>query len=176
MWRNVQGLTRFRPHELRTLAAVTTRSENRMPNSTASSTTLPAPAGPSADQTPASASLTPAELAALLPRLGARRWSQRIPALYPVAVRYHRGRRRLQWMRSDTAFARTRQPSGLPVRVKRHKSPLLRQLGETEMWMQHNKVTNLKLACAQVDSLLIRPGETFSFNKLVGKRPAARAM
>ncbi|MDX6294065.1 MAG: vancomycin resistance protein VanW [Kribbellaceae bacterium] len=139
-----------------------------MPNSTTSTTTLPAPAGPSADQTPAPADLTPAELAALLPRLGARRWSQRIPALYPVAVRYHRGRRRLQWMRSGTAFARTRQPSGLPVRVKRHKSLLLRQLGETEMWMQYNKVTNLKLACAQVDGLLIRPGETFSFNKLVG--------
>ncbi|HEY0691714.1 MAG TPA: VanW family protein [Kribbella sp.] len=139
-----------------------------MPNSTTTTTTLPAPAGPSADQTPASADLTRAELAALLPRLGARRWSQRIPALYPVAVRYHRGRRRLQWMRSDTVFAGTRQPSGLPVRVKRHKSLLLRQLGETEMWMQHNKVTNLKLACAQVDGLLIRPGETFSFNKLVG--------
>ncbi|WP_433017515.1 VanW family protein [Kribbella sp. CA-294648] len=52
--------------------------------------------------------------------------------------------------------------------MKRHKSLLLRQLGESEMWMQHNKVTNLKLACAQVDGVLIRPGETFSFNKLVG--------
>lgn len=71
-------------------------------------------------------------------------------------------------MRSDTAFARTRQQSALPVRVKRHRSLLLRQLGETEMWMQHNKVTNLKLASARVDGLLIRPGETFSFNQVVG--------
>lgn len=54
------------------------------------------------------------------------------------------------------------------MRVKRHRSLLLRQLGETEMWMQHNKVKNLKLACAQVDGLVIRPGETFSFNKLIG--------
>jgi vancomycin resistance protein VanW len=112
--------------------------------------------------------LTAAELARVLPRVGARRWSQRIPALYPLAVRYHRARRRIEWMRSDTAFAQTVQRDDLPVRVKRHKSLLLRQLGETEMWMQHNKVTNLKLACAQVDGLLIRPGETFSFNKLVG--------
>jgi vancomycin resistance protein VanW len=109
-----------------------------------------------------------AELARVLPRVQARRWSQRIPALYPLAVRYHRARRRLEWMRSDTAFAQDLRREDLPVRVKRHKSLLLRQLGETEMWMQHNKVTNLKLACAQVDGLLIRPGETFSFNKLVG--------
>jgi vancomycin resistance protein VanW len=109
-----------------------------------------------------------AELARVLPRVQARRWSQRIPALYPLAVRYHRARRRLEWMRSDTAFAQDVRREDLPVRVKRHKSLLLRQLGETEMWMQHNKVTNLKLACAQVDGLLIRPGETFSFNKLVG--------
>ncbi|WP_203589754.1 VanW family protein [Streptomyces sp. SID13031] len=112
--------------------------------------------------------LTPAELARMLPRVGERRWSQRVPALYPMAIRYHRARRRIEWMRSDTAYARAKQGEDLPIRVKRHKSLLLRQLGETEMWMQHNKVTNLKLACAQVDGVLIRPGETFSFNKLVG--------
>ncbi len=112
--------------------------------------------------------LTPAELVRVLPRVGTRRLSQRVPALYPVAVRYHRARRRIEWMRSSTAFSRDKQHDNLPVRVKRHKSLLLRQLGETEMWMQHNKVTNLRLACAQVDGLLIRPGETFSFNKLVG--------
>jgi vancomycin resistance protein VanW len=83
-------------------------------------------------------------------------------------VRYHRARKRLEWMRSSTPYAQDRQVDDLPVRVKRHKSLLLRQLGETEMWMQHNKVTNLKLACAQMDGLVIRPGETFSFNKIVG--------
>ncbi|MFC0626630.1 VanW family protein [Kribbella deserti] len=71
-------------------------------------------------------------------------------------------------MRSPLTFSSTRQPESLPVRVKQHKSLLLRTLGETEMWLQHNKVTNLRLACARVDGLLIRPGETFSFNKAVG--------
>ncbi|MGC4939218.1 VanW family protein [Kribbella sp. DT2] len=112
--------------------------------------------------------LSAVELARVLPQGRGRRWSERVPALYPVAVRYHRGRRRIEWMRSSTAYARIKDGEDLPVRVKRHKSLLLRQLGETEMWMQHNKVTNLKLACAQVDGVLIRPGETFSFNKLVG--------
>lgn len=109
-----------------------------------------------------------AELEALLPRLGRQRLSGRLPALYPAAIRYHRARRRLQWMRSATRWSRTRRADPLPVRVKRHKSLLLRQLGESEMWMQHNKVRNLTLAAGRLDGLLIRPGETFSFNQAVG--------
>ena len=112
--------------------------------------------------------LTDAERARVLPAARRRRWTERMPLLYPLAVRFHRVRKRLEWMTSSTPYARSRELDRLPVRVKRHKSLLLRQLGETEMWMLHNKVTNLKLACAQVDGLLIRPGETFSFNKLVG--------
>nr|WP_262919582.1 VanW family protein [Niabella hibiscisoli] len=34
--------------------------------------------------------------------------------------------------------------------------------------MQVNKVTNLKIAAKRIDGILIRPGETFSFCKLVG--------
>jgi vancomycin resistance protein VanW len=112
--------------------------------------------------------LTAAERARVLPAVRRQRWSERVPALYPLAVRYHRAAKRLEWMTSSTPYAVTRDVDDLPVRIKRHKSLLLRQLGETEMWMQHNKVTNLKLACAQVDGLVIRPGETFSFNKVVG--------
>jgi len=112
--------------------------------------------------------LSPAERARVAPAVRRRRWAERVPALYPLAIRYHRARKRIEWMRSSTAYAHERRTDELPVRVKRHKSLLLRQLGETEMWMQHNKVTNLRLACAQVDGLVIRPGETFSFNKIVG--------
>jgi vancomycin resistance protein VanW len=114
------------------------------------------------------ADLTDAERAWVLPAVRRRRWTERMPLLNPLAVRFHRVRRRLEWMTSSTQFARTKQVDDLPVQVKRHKSLLLRQLGETEMWMQQNKVANLKLTCTQMDGLLIRPGETFSFNRLVG--------
>lgn len=36
------------------------------------------------------------------------------------------------------------------------------------MVLQHQKVVNLRLASGRVDGLLIRPGETFSLNKVVG--------
>ncbi len=96
------------------------------------------------------------------------RLSERYPVLFPVAVWANRTRRRLQWLQSDRCWASDRSTSALPVRVKQHKSLLLRQLGDSEMYLQHNKVTNLRLATARLDGVLVRPGETFSFNKLVG--------
>ncbi|MGH3414635.1 MAG: VanW family protein [Marmoricola sp.] len=94
--------------------------------------------------------------------------SERFPVLYPLAVRAHRLRRHLAWRMSGDRWARRRPVGRLPFRVKRHSSLLLRQLGEEEMWLQHNKVANLRLAAACVDGVVIGPGETFSFNRLVG--------
>lgn len=94
--------------------------------------------------------------------------TQRVPALYPLAVRVHRVRRHLRWLRSGATWAGHRQVEPLATRVTRHGSLLLRELAEDEMVLQHGKVTNLRLAAARVDTVLIRPGETFSFNRTVG--------
>jgi vancomycin resistance protein VanW len=96
------------------------------------------------------------------------RFSERHPWAYPLAVTIHRTRRRIHWIMSTTPWATRHTHDDLPVRVKVHKSLLLRQLGESEMYLQHNKVTNLTLAASRVDGLLIAPGETFSFNRVVG--------
>lgn len=98
----------------------------------------------------------------------APRLSQRYPALYPVAVWGHRVRRRISWLRSDAVWARQREVQPLAHRVKLHSSLLMRELSEDEMRLQRNKVVNLGLAARRVDTILIRPGETFSFNKVVG--------
>ncbi len=98
-----------------------------------------------------------------------RRLTERYPALFPLAVEVHRLRRRWHWWRSDTPVARRREQQNLPVRLIRHQSLLLRTLGETDMALQHGKVTNLKLAVEPLDGLLIAPGEEFSFCRLVGR-------
>lgn len=115
-------------------------------------------------------SLQPLDLPARLtapPRL-----TQRVPWLLPIAVRVHRTRRRTAWIRASATrrvrWARGRQGVCLPVRVIQHASPLLRELDPDVMVLQHNKVTNLRLASRRVDGLVIRPGETFSFNRVVG--------
>ncbi len=98
-----------------------------------------------------------------------RRLTERHPWLYPFAVRAHQARRHAAWLTSGTSWA-TRAPGTpeLPVRVKKHGSLLLRELSPDEMALQHNKVVNLRLASARTDGVVIRPGETFSFNKVVG--------
>ena len=98
-----------------------------------------------------------------------RRLSERHPWLYPVAVKAHQARRHLQWTTSGARWA-TRRPGAeaFPVRVKKHGSLLLRDLSPDEMALQHGKVVNLRLASARTDGVVIRPGETLSFNKVVG--------
>lgn len=111
----------------------------------------------------------PIEDVRLPARLAARpSFSRRHPAAYPLAVLAHRACRQVRWLLQRKPFASTRTVEPLTIRVHRHKSPLLRRLGESEMRLQHGKVVNLRLACTRVDGLLIRPGEVFSFNRTVG--------
>lgn len=80
---------------------------------------------------------------------------------------------RLRWMTSDARFASTRSKATIGEPLMKHQSLLLRQLKDVDMQLQHNKVTNLRLAVAKTSGILIRPGETFSVWKLVG-RPTKR--
>ena len=62
----------------------------------------------------------------------------------------------------------------LPFRVTSHESILLRKLGSADMRLQYNKVKNLQLASSKIDGVIIRPGETFSFWRLVGEPTAKK--
>ncbi|WP_307807656.1 VanW family protein [Nocardioides xinjiangensis] len=109
----------------------------------------------------------------LPPRLSAPpRLTQRHPWMLPVAMVAHRARRRTQWVRDawsgGVVWASRHDASDLPVRVKQHGSLLLRELDPARMHLQHNKVTNLRLAARRLDGIVVGPGETFSFNRVVG--------
>ncbi len=106
----------------------------------------------------------PVALRARRPRL-----TERVPALFPAAVALHRARRRVAWAASGIDWATRRSAEDLPVRVKQHKSLLLRTLGDSEMQLQHNKVTNLRIAVERINGLVLEPGQEFSFCRTVGK-------
>lgn len=72
------------------------------------------------------------------------------------------------WYFDSKKYANKRSTHPLPFRVKKHQSVLLKKLGESDRQLQVNKITNLKIAAKQIDGILIGPGETFSFCKLVG--------
>ena len=66
-------------------------------------------------------------------------------------------------------FASSAVETELPYICYSHKTPLFRKLKDVDMWYQHNKVINLKLAVKRLQGIIIRPGEIFSYWKLIGK-------
>jgi len=96
------------------------------------------------------------------------------PTLYRMSVSGHRLKRRALWFARGHRIATEFDPVSLPVRMVQHQSPLLRKLGDADMQLQLNKVTNLAIAAKAIDGVIIRPGDTFSFWKLVGEPSAER--
>lgn len=96
----------------------------------------------------------------------------------PLAYRISRAKcvasRKLRDLLRGGRFASVRSNEALPVVIYRHSSLIRRRLGNTDMELQENKAVNLSLAAPKVNGILIRPGETFSFWRLVGPDSARR--
>lgn len=82
---------------------------------------------------------------------------------------YYGAARRLVWLRYGRSFAAVRQAGSLPYVCFSHQTVLRRRLKDVDMWMQENKIVNLRLAVPCVDHILLRPGEVFSYWRLIGK-------
>ena len=82
---------------------------------------------------------------------------------------YYAAKRYLLWCSPKFRWAKTKRADRLPYIQIRHGTPLFRQLRGEEMEWQKNKVVNLKLAVQRLDGIILRPGETFSYWKLIGK-------
>ncbi|MBI2550787.1 VanW family protein [Candidatus Uhrbacteria bacterium] len=98
--------------------------------------------------------------------------STKHPLLYKAAVAKGRLLRHARWAR--TRLATHRQADPLAIRITSHQSTLMRKLGDVDMRLQRNKVTNLRLAADGINGVLIRTGETLSLWKLIGNSTAKR--
>ncbi|MFD2611361.1 VanW family protein [Paenibacillus gansuensis] len=85
-----------------------------------------------------------------------------------LGTAYYRMKRYAEWYFGGVKFAKQKQPAQMQNRVFRHQTPLLRQLKDVEMWLQHNKVKNLRIAAEKLNGIVIQPGETLSYWKLIG--------
>lgn len=83
--------------------------------------------------------------------------------------RYFTWKRYYQWYTHRSKLATSHTANKLPYEVMKHATPLLRGLRNVDMPLQYNKITNLRLAIGKLDGLLIRPGETFSYWRSIGK-------
>ncbi|MBO9699532.1 MAG: VanW family protein [Sporocytophaga sp.] len=96
------------------------------------------------------------------------------PLLYYLSVREKRLRRFIAWYLDKREYAGMLSHYNLPYRVKKHQSVLIRKLGNSDMVLQYNKVENIRIAIRNINGVVIRPGETFSFCKLVGNPTSER--
>lgn len=99
---------------------------------------------------------------------------KRNPLRRKIGREYYIMKRKAQWLVSDKKYVKSpvgTEP-GLENIIMRHSTPMLRPLKNVEMYLQHNKVINLRLAIAKINGVTICPGESFSLWKLVG-RPSA---
>ncbi|PYI57365.1 VanW family protein [Paenibacillus flagellatus] len=93
----------------------------------------------------------------------------RSPLRIWLGARYYRLRRYAEWWRSARSYASVRESVPLPCVVFRHSTPIYRRLRDVDMWMQRNKAHNLSIALKRLDGIVVRPGETFSYWRLIGK-------
>lgn len=96
------------------------------------------------------------------------------PLTYKISVFKCRTVRYLKDFFSFVKFAREKSQERLPVSIYKHSSLIRRRLGNVDLRLQENKAVNLGLAAPKVSGILIRPGETFSFWRLVGKCSAKK--
>lgn len=96
------------------------------------------------------------------------------PACYKISLKKEYLLRDMRDMFSKENIASEKNTVPFPVIVKSHTSNVLRRLEGVDMQLQRNKAVNLRLAAAQINGIVINPGETFSFWRLVGEPSAKR--
>ena len=82
---------------------------------------------------------------------------------------YYGSLRKLLWLKQRKLFAKAYQTEPLPYIYFAHRTILRRQLKDVDMWMQENKIINLKIAVKKLNTVILRPGEVFSYWRLLGK-------
>ncbi|WP_059172731.1 VanW family protein [Bacillus sp. FJAT-27445] len=104
----------------------------------------------------------------------ALRPKDRSPLRIKAGKAYYTWKRYLEWLANANKYTRTRKRVLLPYSAFSHQTPLLRQLQGVDMSYQYNKIKNLKLAIDRLDGVIIQPGETFSYWKLIGNPTKAK--
>lgn len=91
------------------------------------------------------------------------------PATYAISLKKEIAKRHLKNLLGHERFASERQEDPLPVLVSSEGGNMIKRGPGIDPVLQANKADNIRLACSKINGILVHPGETFSFWKLVGK-------
>jgi vancomycin resistance protein VanW len=98
----------------------------------------------------------------------------RSPLRLALGKAFYRAKRRIEWHLPGRNYAAHRQAENLPHLHAKHGTPMLRELSGVDMQLQRNKMESLRIAASCIDGVVLNPGETFSFWRMVGKPTALR--
>ncbi len=93
----------------------------------------------------------------------------RNPVFYAISQEKGILLRHLRDLTSGASWATCQSQTLLPETLWTTESGLIKRGPGIDPALQQNKAVNIDLACRQLDGLLIRPGETFSFWRRVGR-------
>ena len=82
---------------------------------------------------------------------------------------YYSVKRYKQWYFSGKKYSKTVVEERYPCIIFKHSTPLIRKLKDVDMYLQYNKIRNLRLAARKLNGIVIKPGETFSYWNIIGK-------
>ena len=78
-------------------------------------------------------------------------------------------RRHVKNLVNKNSFAKKIQTHTLPIVLSAYNCNLIKHGKGIDITLQQNKAINIKIACNKISGVIIRPGEIFSFWKMVGK-------
>lgn len=90
------------------------------------------------------------------------------PKAYPIFRFKEIQKRNIINLLKDRKIAKEKSDILLPIVLYKHNSLIRRKLNNVDLQLQENKAVNLSIATPKVNKIIIKPGETFSFWKLVG--------
>ena len=96
------------------------------------------------------------------------------PICYEISTQKEILKRHIKNIMSSETFAAQKQTEELANIVSSRKSEMIKRGKGIDPVLQENKVVNLKIASGLINGVIIHPGETFSFWKLVGHATAKR--
>ena len=70
---------------------------------------------------------------------------------------------------SNTKFAKTKRKEKLDNIISSYSSNLIKKGKGVDPVLQENKAVNIRLASSQINEIIIKPGEVFSFWRTIGK-------
>lgn len=96
------------------------------------------------------------------------------PTTYYISLQKEILKRHIKNLIGRERFAKKRQTEKLPVVIYAEGNNMIKRGPGIDLKLQENKADNIRLACSKLNGLVVIPGETFSFWKLVGKTSKRR--